>query len=126
MQVPAKVPPQRKQVALDQACCRSVEGGNGTAQVDTTNANEAAELDAIALLADTWDVDLMSDPELSSHFVQANALAYFSFGSGKGKGKGERKAKGKYLVRPSHCITGRPSSTIEGSENENRVPCMLP
>ena len=30
--------------------------------VDTANANEAAELDAIALLADTWDVDLVSRP----------------------------------------------------------------
>ena len=38
--------------------------------VDTANANEAAELDAIALLAGTWDIDLMSDPELSAQLVQ--------------------------------------------------------
>ena len=37
--------------------------------VDTSNANAAAELDAIALVADTWDVDLMSDLELSAQVV---------------------------------------------------------
>ena len=30
--------------------------------VDTINANEAAELDAVALVAETGDVDFMSDP----------------------------------------------------------------
>ena len=57
---------------------------------------EAAELDAIVLLADTWDDDL--DPELSAQLVQASAQAYLSFGKEKGKGKG----KGRYPVRPSH------------------------
>ena len=46
---------------------------------------QAAERDAIALLADTCGVDLMSDPELSAQLVQSNA-----------------QAKGKYFVRPSH------------------------
>ena len=46
--------------------------------VDTANAHEASELDAVALLADTCDVDLVSDPEVSE-------------GGNKGK------AKGKYL-----------------------------
>ena len=39
---------------------------------------EAAELDALALLADTWDIDL--DPDVSAKLVQASAQAYLSFG----------------------------------------------
>ena len=57
---------------------------------------EATELDAIALLADTWDSGL--DPEVSAQLVQANVQACLSFGKVKGKGKG--KGKGKFLVRP--------------------------
>ena len=59
---------------------------------------EAAELDAIALLADTWDNSL--NPEVSAQLVQASAEAYLSFGKEIGKGKG--KSKGGYPVRPSH------------------------
>ena len=55
-------------------------------------------MDAIALLADTWDNDL--DPEVSSQLAQASAQANLSFGKEKGKGKG--KSKGRYPVRPSH------------------------
>ena len=42
---------------------------------------EAAELDAIALLADTWDNGL--DPEENAQLVQASAQAYLSFGEEK-------------------------------------------
>ena len=38
--------------------------------LDDASIFEAAELDAIALLADTWDNDL--DPEVSAQLVQAN------------------------------------------------------
>ena len=38
--------------------------------LDDASVFEAAELDGMALLADTWDNDL--DPELSAHLVQAN------------------------------------------------------
>ena len=55
-------------------------------------------MDAIALLADTWDNDL--DPEVSAQLVQANVQAYLSFRKEKGKGKG--KSEGRFLVRPSH------------------------
>ena len=70
--------------------------------LDDVTVFEAAELDAIALLADTWDTDL--DPEVSAQLVQASAPACFSFGKekGKGKGKGKGKDKGRDLVRPSH------------------------
>ena len=61
---------------------------------------EAAELDAITLLVDTWDHDL--DPEVSAQLVQANAQAYLSFGKEKGKGKAKGRSKGSYPVRPSH------------------------
>ena len=61
---------------------------------------EAAELDAIALLADTWDNGL--DPEVSAQLVQASAQAYLSFGKEKVKGKGKGKSKGRYPIRPSH------------------------
>ena len=50
-------------------------------------------MDAIALLADTWDNDL--DPEMS-------AQAYLTFGKDKGTRKGKAKVKGRYPVRPSH------------------------
>ena len=67
---------------------------------------EAPELDAIALLADTWDNDL--DPEVSAELVQASAQACLSFGKEKGKGKGKGKKKGRYPVRPSHLsVEGR-------------------
>ena len=63
---------------------------------------EAAELDAIALLADTWNDDL--DSEVSAQLVQASAQASLSFGKEKGKGKDKAngKGKGRYPVRPSH------------------------
>ena len=70
--------------------------------LDDVAVFEAAEFDAIALLAGTWNDDL--DPEVSVQLVQASAQAYLSFGKGKGTGKGkaEKKGKGRYLVRPSH------------------------
>ena len=68
--------------------------------LDDVTVFEAAELDAIALLADTWTDDL--DPELSAQLVQASAPAYFSYGKEKVKGKGKSKGKGRYPVRPSH------------------------
>ena len=51
--------------------------------LDNVTVFEAAELDAIALLADTWDGDL--DPEVSAQVVQASAQAYLSVGKEKGK-----------------------------------------
>ena len=68
--------------------------------LDDVTVVEAAELDPIALLADTWDNDL--DSEVSAQLVQANVQAYLSFGREKGKGKGNGKSKGRYLVRPTH------------------------
>ena len=57
-------------------------------------------MDAIALLADTWDNEL--DPEVSAQLVQAYVQAYLSFGKEKGKGKGKGQSKSRYRVRPSH------------------------
>ena len=45
--------------------------------LDDVTVFEVAELDAIALLADTWDNDL--GPEVSAQLVKANAQAYLSF-----------------------------------------------
>ena len=64
--------------------------------LDDVSVFEAAELDAIALLADTWDNDL--DPEVSAQLVQANVQAHLSFGKEKGKGK----AKGKHKLPVFH------------------------
>ena len=61
--------------------------------LDDASMIEAAELDVIALLADTWDNDL--DPEINAQLVQANVRAYLPF---EGKSKGE----GKFPVRSSH------------------------
>ena len=63
--------------------------------LDDVSVHEAAEFDAVALLADTWDNDL--DPEVSVQLLHANVQAYFSFGKENGKGKG----KGKFPVRSS-------------------------
>ena len=68
--------------------------------LDNVTVFEAAGLDAIALLADTWNDDL--DPEVSAQLVQASVQAYFSFGKEKGKGESKGKGKGRYLVRLSH------------------------
>ena len=43
--------------------------------------HHAPELDAIDLLADTWDTDL--DPEVCAKLVQVNVRAYLSFGKEK-------------------------------------------
>ena len=67
--------------------------------LDDVTVFEAAELDAIALLADTWNDDL--DTHVSAQLVQANVQAHLSFGKEKGKGEGKGKSKGKYPVRPS-------------------------
>ena len=69
--------------------------------VDDVTLHEAAELDAIALLAGTWNDDL--DPEASAQMAQASAQAYFSFGNNKRKkGKSKGKCRGQYPVQPSH------------------------
>ena len=68
--------------------------------LDDVTVLEAAELDAIALLADTWDIDL--HPEVSAQLVQASVQAYLSFGKEKGEGKGKGESKGRYPVGPSH------------------------
>ena len=70
--------------------------------LDDVTVYEAAALEAIVLLADTWNDDL--DPEASAQFVQASAPAYLTYGKDRGKGKGKRtrKGKGRYPVRPSH------------------------
>ena len=46
--------------------------------LDDATVFEAAKLDAIALLADTWNDDL--DPEVSAQLVQANVQTDLSFG----------------------------------------------
>ena len=53
--------------------------------LDDVTVYEAAELDAIALLAHTWNDDL--DHEVSAQLVQASAQAYLSFVKDKGKGQ---------------------------------------
>ena len=62
-------------------------------------------MDAVALLADTWDNDL--DPEVSAQLVKANVQAYLSFGKEKGKGKGKGKSKGRY-----QCVHQRKLNTV--------------
>ena len=61
--------------------------------LDDLSIFEAGELDAIALLADTWDNDL--DPDVGAQLVQPNVRAHLSFGKEKGKSQG----KGKFPVR---------------------------
>ena len=89
--------------------------------LDDVTVFEAAELDAIALLADTSNDDL--DPEVSAQLVQASAPAHLSFGKEKGKGKGKAKGKGKgrYPVRPVTSVTGRPTKTARLHKKTRRV-----
>ena len=88
--------------ALDCDCDEGNDTCSSYVALDDVTVFEAAELDAIALLDDTWNDDL--DPEVSAQLVQACAQANLSFGKEKGKGKSKAKGKGKskYPVRPSH------------------------
>ena len=82
--------------------------------LDDVSVFEAAELDAIALLADAWNDDL--DPEASAQLVQASAQAYLSFEKDKGKGQ-----------VPSSTITsvvGGPTTTPERTKSEDRVSSL--
>ena len=79
--------------------------GSHTA-VDTANAFEAAELGAIALLANTWDVDFVSDPELSAQLVQATAQAPPSvLARERGETKAKRRANVLFAHHTYHCKT---------------------
>ena len=79
---------------------------------DNVSVFEAAELDAIALLADTWDNDL--DPQVSAQLVQANAQAYLSAGKEKG---------GTFPVRPSHLSLEDRRRRLKELK-QNRMPCL--
>ena len=68
--------------------------------LDDASIFEAAELDAIALLADTWDNDL--DPEVSAQLVQANVRACISFGKEKGKSR-RAKVRASFLFAHHVC-----------------------
>ena len=77
----------------------TIDTFSSSVALDDVSVFEATELDAIALLADTWDNDL--DPEVSAQLVRANVQACFSFGKEKGKGNRKGKGKGKFPVCPS-------------------------
>ena len=96
--------------ALDHGDDEEYDTFSSCAALDDVSVFAAAELDAIALLADTWDDNL--GPEVSAQLVQASAQAYLSFGKEKRKCKGKAKGegKGRYLVRPSHRHWRTPSS----------------
>ena len=81
--------------------------------LDDVSVFEAAELDATALLADTWNDDL--DPEVSAQVVQASAQAYLFEGEEKGRGKDRAKGKGKGRcpVRSVTSVTGGSTKTTE-------------
>ena len=68
--------------ALD--CANDEENDTFSSYValDDVSVFGAAELDAIALLADAWDNDL--DPKVSAQLVQAKVQAYLSFRKEKG------------------------------------------
>ena len=95
--------------------------------LDDVTIFEAAELDAIALLADMWDNDL--DPKVSAQLVQASAQAYLSHGEGKGKGKGKSKGKGKdkgkFPFRPSCLPLDDRRQQLRELKSENRMSCLL-
>ena len=61
--------------------------------LDGVTVFEAAELDAIAVLADTWNDDF--DPEVSAQLVQASAPAYLSLGKDIRKGKAKARARAR-------------------------------
>ena len=62
---------------------------------------EAAELDAIALLADTWDNDL--DPEVSAQLVQANVRAYLPSERREVRAKVRAKVRARFLCAHHVC-----------------------
>ena len=67
---------------------------------------------AIALLADTWGVDLMSDPEVSAQLV-----------SGGCTGVPRRMV---FACSPITPVMGRSPSTVEGPGSADRMPCLWP
>ena len=72
--------------------------------LDDVTFLEAAELDAIALLADTWDDDL--DPEVSAQLVHnwCKSLPFFSEGEQeKGKVKAKARARADILFARHIC-----------------------
>ena len=81
-------------------------------------------MDAIALLADTWNDNL--DPEVSAQLVQASAQAYFSFGKEKGKVKVKPKARARadILFRPSHLSFEDRRRRLKETEGKNRLSCL--
>ena len=85
--------------------------------LDDVTVGEAAELDAIALLADTCDTDL--DFEVSAQLVQANVQAYLSFGKEKGEGKGQGQGQGQIPCSCITFVTGGSSTTIVRTESGN-------
>ena len=60
--------------------------------LDDVTVFGATELDAIALVAETWNDDL--DPEVTAQLVQASAQAYLLSERTKENCKGECKSKG--------------------------------
>ena len=77
--------------------------------LDDATVFEAAELDAIALLADTWKDDL--DPEVSAQRVQANVQTDLSFG--KKTRERQRQKQGQIQCSSITFVTGGSSTTAE-------------
>ena len=90
--------------------------------LDDVTVFEAAELDATALLADTWD-DIF-DPQVSAQMVQASAQAYLSFGKETGKGKKQWQGQGQMSCSSVTSVIGGPLTTTERTESKNRMPCL--
>ena len=92
--------------------------------LDDVTVFEAAELHAIALLADTWDDDL--DLEVSALLVQSECTSFtFLSERTKGKVKATQKAKGKgrYPVRPSR-LSLEDRRRLKRIEGKNRMSCL--
>ena len=94
-------------------------------ELDDVTVFEAAELDAIALLADTWNDDL--DPEASAQLgtSERTSLPFLSDRTkGKGKWKRQRKGQGQIPSSTVASVVGGPSTTPERTESKNRMSCL--
>ena len=89
--------------ARDQVCgarpCHCQKTAHAAPDPVTECVASSAELDGIALLAETWNDNL--DPEVCAKLVQANVRAHLSFG--KEKGKSDRGQQLRELRERTEC-----------------------
>ena len=82
-----------------------------------TSPQEAAELDAIDIIADSWDTDFLTDATVTARIARANAHAHVANSSGQAKGRGE----GKTSLASLNCHWKMTASIVGSASIQSRV-----